>query len=437
MREESSMSAYTVSEISLAPIPGVHGGTGQQQSYNYAVDPSSVLGSGKLEFVAQQQQARTMLFELNDLNAVPNWFGVAVPTGITDFTRPHLFFHPLPGQPRDSKGQQLYKDSDYKTKSGGWPQLFYYMERLGYQLDGVARGQILIMPFLTNAATDTGILPTNWKDIFTHILTLVRAEMEQDDGSLLQISQLVVSSFSVGIVYSDYFRSHAPDVVGGLGLLAEVWDFDGWFSDHAYLSKKLVGTSQYGVIKYDQDPSTGALNFHVPTPRWANYAAPPTAATQSHALIRDYMFLHSAVISNVGAVIQPASPPQAPGSPPESPAAPPAPPPVVPGTPLAPGILVVPSTPVPGTPMMPGTPAVPRIRPPPGRPPHVTPPSVVIPPGSPRLPMPSSPPSTPTISDGCSCNCCAAICGMVAAVGTTATTTITAITAIAAVKKLS
>jgi hypothetical protein len=298
--------SYTVTEITLPPLAGVHGGTGTQQSYNYAVVPSSVPGSGKLQFVAQQEQVRTMLFQLDDANAVPNWFGVAVPTGITDFARPHLFFHPSPGQARDDKGNPIYDDRDYKTKTGGWPRLFYYMERLGYQLDGAARSQILIMPFLTSAAVDTGILPANWEEIFTQILTLVRADMGQDDGSPLAMSQLVISSFSVGIVYADNFRARAANVVGGL--LAEEWDFDGWFST-ASSTQKQLDRSRYGVIRYDQDPSTGALNFHVATPRWSEYAAPPTAATQTHALIRDYMFLHAATVTNVGAVIDRSQPP--------------------------------------------------------------------------------------------------------------------------------
>lgn len=37
------------------------------------------------------------------------------------------------------------------------------MERLGYQLDGAARNRVLIMPFLTDGAEDTGILPGHWR----------------------------------------------------------------------------------------------------------------------------------------------------------------------------------------------------------------------------------------------------------------------------------
>jgi hypothetical protein len=285
------MSLYTVTSIPLAAIPGVHSGTGTHQNSNWLVVPSSVPGRGKLQFNGAWVQVTTMLFQLN-ANVVPNWIGVAIPNGIQDFTKAHIFFHPMPAQAG-------YKDSDYPTKAGMWPQLFYYMERLGYQLDGAARNQIIIMPFLTNAATDTGIFAANWTDICTDILTTVRSALGADDGSTLQISQIAVSSYSVGIVYSANFRAHAPN----LNLMTEVWDFDGLFSSTPSLSQALVTTTQYTAIKYDQNPASGAASYHVPLARWSDYVAPPATSLDVHALIRDFMFLHAASISNVGGTI--------------------------------------------------------------------------------------------------------------------------------------
>jgi hypothetical protein len=270
----------------------VHNGTGTHQNSNWLVVPSSVPGAGKLQFIGNWVQVTAMLFQLN-ANVVPNWFGVAVPHGITDFTKAHIFFHPMPAQAG-------YLDSDYPTKSGKWPELFYYMERLGYQLDGAARNQIIIMPFLTNAAVTTGIFLANWFDIVTDILTAVRSAMGADDGSPLDISQVVVSSFSVGIVYSANFRSSAPQLSAHM---TEVWDFDGLFSTSSNLSRNLVTTAQYTAIKYDQNPAAGTGSFHVPLPRWSDYVSPPTTAGTVHGLIRDFMFLHAASISTVGGPI--------------------------------------------------------------------------------------------------------------------------------------
>src|SRR5215472_14561633 len=113
------MSLYTVTSIPLAAIPNVHDGTGTHQRPNWLVVPASVPGSGNLQFIGQWMQVTTMLFQISD-NVVPNWFGVAIPNGIQDYTKANIFFHPMPAQAG-------YKDSDYPTKAGIWPQLFYYM----------------------------------------------------------------------------------------------------------------------------------------------------------------------------------------------------------------------------------------------------------------------------------------------------------------------
>ncbi len=291
------MSLYNVSSITLPPVAGYHNGTGHQQDRIWVVDPNSVpLSAGNLQFFPADVDITTMLFQL-DAAVVPSWFGVAVPHGIQDFTKPHIFFHPTPGQAG-------YNDADYPN-SGMWPDLFYYMERLGFQLDAAARNQIIVMPFLTEAAKDTGIFPANWQDIVTDILTQVRAAMGADDGSQLSISGVVVSSFSAGMIYSYNFRQKA---VGLSTVLGEVWDFDGSFSTYNWLSSALRNPAPYGVIQYDQSFADDQRSFHVPLPRWADYVAKPTSNLQVHGLIRDFMFRHGASISNVGTLISAAPP---------------------------------------------------------------------------------------------------------------------------------
>jgi hypothetical protein len=459
------MSKYTVTSIPLAPVPGLHGGTGFHQNPNWLVVPSSVAGSGKLQFVGQWVAVTTMLFELNTTDC-PNWFGVAIPVGIQDFSRANIFFHPLPKQGG-------YLDSDYTTKGGTpphtpWPNLFYYMERLGYQMDGAARSQITIMPFLKQSALDTGIFLTNWADIVTDILSAVRTAMGADDGSVLQLAQVVVSSYSVGIIYSANFRAGAPN----LGTyLSEVWDLDGLYSTSHQLSTDLVSTPAYLAIKYDQ--GSGADSFHVPLNRWSDYVAPPATPDAVHALVGDFMFLHAASISRVGATITTSNPAPPQGTNPDVPATPAPDSPSIPATPTSPvpdSPAPIPSTPVSPAPQSPApnwpTPVSPAPQTPlPNWPTPVSPaPQNPLPNGpTPVSPAPQSPlPNWPTpVSpvpqnplptetppsgrDGCirpgqgevyfasDCGCSAL--GVAATVATVAAEAVTAIVAIFAAKR--
>jgi hypothetical protein len=290
------MGAFTVSPIDLAPMAGVHHGTGTFQDSIWLVAPASVPPPGRLAFFGKTVHVTTMLFEIAD-KVVPNWFGVAVPSGIEDFTKPHLFFHPTPAQAG-------YIDSQYPTKAGKWPELFYYMERLGYQLDGAGRNQIIVMPFLTEQAKDTGILPANWNDLLVDILSQVRAVVAPAETSALSISELAVSSFSAGMIYSDHFR-HTAAGVGGV--LTEVWDFDGRFSSYFQISINLPATAGCRTIQYDQLVANDLKTFHVPLARWADFVQPPQTSGEVHGFIRDFMFMHAASISSVGAVIEPPS----------------------------------------------------------------------------------------------------------------------------------
>jgi hypothetical protein len=153
------------------------------------------------------------------------------------------------------------------------------------------------MPFLTSAATDAGILPPNWFGIITDILSDVRFNIAGIGGSPVPISEVVVSSYSVGLVYSDSFRTRAP----GLGVyLKQVWDFDGYPKS---LSNALVPPADYVITKYDQGSEPSSI--HVPMRRWADYPKsppnagdppPPANSSDVHHLVRDFLFLHAATL---------------------------------------------------------------------------------------------------------------------------------------------
>ena len=287
------MSVYTVKQRSLDPIDGVHLGTGTHGLTNdWVLDPTSVDGSGPLAFVKSDMNTTTMLFEI-DAPVVPNWFGVAVPSGITSFVDPVLFFHPTPAQAG-------YVDGDYASKRGKWPELFHYMDKLGWQVDPARKDRVVIMPFLTQAAaSDTGILPGAWQSLVTQILTATRAAMNADDGSPLSIASMAVASYSAGIVYSDTFRRKA---VGLSPLLREVWDFDGAYSTNAALSAKLHSTPTTRVIEYDQGLGPmGGSSIHVPARRWADFPAAPTTGDEVHWLAISYLVTHTCWLSSLGA----------------------------------------------------------------------------------------------------------------------------------------
>lgn len=123
-----------------------------------------------------------LLYELQDTSGatateIPNWFGVAVPDGITDFRNVIIYFHPNPAQ-----SGAAYDPRDYQDKSGAhstnWKELFAYVERLGKQLAGAVkystdfndlRNQIVIFPFFRDY-DDVGIFPTYWSFIVKSIL---------------------------------------------------------------------------------------------------------------------------------------------------------------------------------------------------------------------------------------------------------------------------
>jgi hypothetical protein len=425
------MTSYTVTQISLGEVPGIHNGTGTWHDLRWVVVPGSVSPPGKLAFTGQELDVTTMLFAIAD-NVVPNWFGVAIPEGISEFSNANIFFHPTPGQAG-------YLPGDYPAKTGKWPDLFYYMERLGYQLDGAARNQVVIMPFLTEGAKDTGILPGHWEQIITDILTAVRDTVTGTAGPPVAVSSVVVSSFSAGIIYSDSFRKLAT---GLKPLLDEVWDLDGNYSTYHAISQSLRTTAGCRVIQYDQIASNDLVSFHVPLPRWADYAAPPTTTGQVHSLISEFMFLHAATISDVGDIIVLPHTGTGTGTfipvgfAPDSGAGPPTPAGPVPDVPV-PSVPVpaipAPAIPVPGVPV-PAAPLVPLTNlptPMSGSAPVLKPQPQVLPVSKPVSPLGPVKPPESYADAALASGCCAvvAISGLTAAVGQTAITAVTAIAA--------
>jgi hypothetical protein len=288
-------SSFAVSQLSLPPYSGLYQGTGTFPDNRTVVDPITVPGSAKMNFVTQSLGLTTLFFQISS-SVVPNRFGVAVPSNSKNFDRPNLFFHPIPAQAG-------YKDSDYPS-AGMWPQLFYYMERLGYQVDaainhwgGGANDQIVIMPYLTSSAVTSWILPANWYGILTNILSQTKAAMGLTGA--VTMKDLVLSSFSAGFFYLNNFRQSAP---GLKSLLKEIWVFDGYPQASA---ASLKTTSDYTVRKYDEGADPTAIS--APTGRWANFPNPPpnkndptpwdpssSKFDDTHHLIRDFLFLHAA-----------------------------------------------------------------------------------------------------------------------------------------------
>ncbi|MDQ3776126.1 MAG: hypothetical protein M3461_18135 [Pseudomonadota bacterium] len=196
---------------------------------------------------------------------VPNWFGVAVADGVTDFTRPTIYFHPTPTPPRyvEGSGSKVYfgksKDAASRTPDESrWRALFEYVDRLGQQLAaavqhfGATPNQIVILPFMTGSTMHTaGIFPKHWLPIVTDILIGVRAAVTGIMAPLT-VSEVVLAGYSFGLNCLMAFEAAATLNP----LLKQIWDFDG------STSIPVVTTAAVKIIKYSQ--------VVLPRPRWDN-----------------------------------------------------------------------------------------------------------------------------------------------------------------------
>ncbi len=297
---------FVVSRIDLEASEFHHKGTGEHTTTKLVVDPASISGTGTLQFLSRSVHVRTMLFRLNQ-DVVPDWFGVAVPDGITDFTRPTIYFHPTTNPPRYVEAAYFGKKKDAASRTPAesrWRELFEYVDRLGHQLAaavqhfGASPNQVVILPFITASQMNSaGILPTNWLPIVTDILIGVRAAVTGVMAPLT-VSEVVLAGYSAGFGCMWAFRKAAAATLNPL--LKQVVDFDGFPKE---VSIPVVTTPALEVIKYAVNvPSSAIL---LPDNRWTDFPpSPPDEEPElptpadslyAHHLIRDMTFLDAAI----------------------------------------------------------------------------------------------------------------------------------------------
>ena len=146
----------------------------------YLVELDDIHNRENLKFLYEQDlQYTAKYYQLTDLTGAvvtgiseeeaPNWFGVAVPSGITDFSNVIIYFHASPAQvTRSGFTTDGWNDADYPERNGDsggphWKELFGYVDRLGTQMVGtikryrndpqveVTPNQIVIVPFMPTA----------------------------------------------------------------------------------------------------------------------------------------------------------------------------------------------------------------------------------------------------------------------------------------------
>lgn len=214
-------------------------------------------------------------FELTE-KVVPNWFGVLVPDGISDFSKVHIFFHPTPGQVYDNHHHQVYPDSTYQAKTN-WGNIFHYLNKqMAAQFCAANTGYVMVMPLLTTGAAETcGIFPQRWESLVGQMLGRIASENMSSNAAPQSISSVVVSSFSAGITYSAAFRQRAN--LGGR--LRGIIDFDGAFSSYKAKSLGLP----HSAIKMWQSVSASSASisalaatnlFPLPEKRWEEENSP-------------------------------------------------------------------------------------------------------------------------------------------------------------------
>src|SRR5262249_155459 len=146
-----------------------------------------------------------------------------------------------------------YADKDYPTLSGKWrANLVGYIQRMGSQIVSANRKQGLIMPFLTEGATETlGIFAAEGHAIVTEILAPL-GKGPKPGPPPPQITARVTASFSGGVKYLHSFLNKGVRVKD---LVRECYDFDGRYSKpYRHLSERLKVTGTMTVVNYDQLP---------------------------------------------------------------------------------------------------------------------------------------------------------------------------------------
>jgi hypothetical protein len=294
-----------VTSISIPPVEFAHRGTGSHAVTKLVVDPETVVpGAAPLSFVSRPLRMRTFLYQI-EAEVTPDWIGIAVADGISDFSRPILYFHPSPAGAGyvDGPNNAVYfgkkKPAGVRTpQESKWLELFAYVDRLGGQLAGAVTfggspDQVVVVPLMPSSALGTtGILPDLWRPILSDILADVRATVTGVVGPV-DITDVVVAGYSFGCSVAQTFRTRAK-TVELRPLMKEVWDFDGSPANVASAIHSVAG--QYVAVKFSEGARPGALAL--PKPRWALYPDPPPdedpllpLRADIHHLIRDFMFL--------------------------------------------------------------------------------------------------------------------------------------------------
>jgi hypothetical protein len=284
------MASFTLRELT-APEQGGWKGSGLlQPNPNWLIPlPQTVHLNNTSLFVRSSTGTRpysTLLFEITD-NVFPKYFAVCYPEGLTSFSHANLFFHPNPGGSRPP-----YDDGQYSYDRQKWPELFRYMHIIGPSLVASGRSQCVIMPYMRQTMShDVGVLKGHWLEVLTLLLQTAASAAPgatQDE----ELTDLVISSFSFGIRYSDTARKQMARV---MNYLAEVWDFDGiWSKTDGHLSKTLTTNKNFKVIKYGQIASPGYTS--IARDRWKDFGVPPDI----HQTAVGSFWLNACIRSGVG-----------------------------------------------------------------------------------------------------------------------------------------
>jgi Putative peptidoglycan binding domain len=243
-------------KISAAPasIPGISlRGDDFWMDSRDVILPSTVAGTGRLQMSRVTGFYRRIMLKVEKQGEF-YFVGVAIPIGLTDFSKAHIFFHPAPGQ----AGIQ---DAQYASFTGKWQRVFRYVDRLGVSASGTNTRMVMIVPFLKNShfnSKDLGMLSHHTEEMLTAILTYCSG-----GATSISPSVLSTSSFSIGLDYMGYFLSQT----GCRHLVHETFDFDGQFTKSSFKGQSLGFASR--SFRYDQHaPSSDPRAFHVPASRW-------------------------------------------------------------------------------------------------------------------------------------------------------------------------
>ena len=258
------MAQFLINSI-VFPATEVHLGTSNNAPHEFnetLVLPTSVTPriSDLLMPVSAGGKFYAKLYEIPD--AMPRYYGVAFPFGITDIGTVNIFFHPSTAHARMSP-------KDYVGLAGAWSPLFRYVQYFGVQLAAAAANIVWVMPMIdSNVWPDIGILKSKFVDVVNAILVEVQKVAWPDaPGQTMVRNQtalqtVILSAFSAGRISMAGARN-----VAAINILSrEIWDFDG--AGAAPPAPPRGGQA----LRYNQGTGPGGLTlFHVPPPRWVRF----------------------------------------------------------------------------------------------------------------------------------------------------------------------